>query len=114
QGRGGSSDVQSRPGAAAPQCVGLAALRRLERENNVEGALDPFVYPRFLDLTRKGHIAGRLLQLDTFNMNLGLDVNRFIRSLIRAQTFFFSTQFFYKHVFDSPGDLVLPVVFRNI
>ena len=114
QGRGSSADSQCGPGSAAPQCGGSAALRRLERENNVEGGLDPFVYPRFLDLTRKGQIAGRLLQLDTFNLNLGLDVNRFIRSLNQAQTFFFSTQFFYKHVFDSPGDLVLPVVFRNI
>src|SRR5437870_4424498 len=114
QGRGSSADSQCGPGSAAPQCGGSAALRRLERENNVEGGLDPFVYPRFLDLTRKGQIAGRLLQLDTFNLNLGLDVNRFIRSLNQAQTFFFSTQFFYKHVFDSPGDLVLPVVFRNV
>ena len=30
------------------------------------------------------------------------------------QTFFISTQFFYKHYFDSPGDLILPVPYRNI
>ena len=47
-------------------------------------------------------------------MAIGADVNRFIGWLNPTQTFFFSTQFFYKHVFDSPGDLVLPVPFRNI
>jgi len=41
-------------------------------------------------------------------------VNRFIRWLNPHQTFFITTQFFYKHVFDSPGDLVLPVAARNI
>src|SRR5204862_7678248 len=30
------------------------------------------------------------------------------------QTLFITTQFFYKHVFDSPGDLVLPVPYRNL
>jgi len=105
QGRGNSADSAGKPGSAA--------FRRLQRENNIEGGLDPFVYPGFLFLPR-GPIPGRVLQRDTFNYNLGLDVNRFIRLLNQAQTFFFSTQFFYKHVFDSPGDLVLPVPFRNI
>jgi hypothetical protein len=56
---------------------------------------------------------GRVLQRDTFNFAMGFDVNRYIRWLNPTQTFFFTTQFFYKHVFDSPGDLVLPVPFRN-
>ena len=47
-------------------------------------------------------------------MSLGFDINRFIRLLNPTQTFFISTQFFYKHIFDSPGDLVLPVPFRNV
>jgi len=55
-----------------------------------------------------------VLQRDTFNLALGLDVNRYVRWLNRNQTFLISTQFFYKHVFDSPGDLVLPVPFRNL
>jgi len=55
-----------------------------------------------------------VLQLDTFNMALGLDVNRFIRWINPSQTVFFSGQFFWKHYFDSPGDLVLPVPYRNI
>jgi hypothetical protein len=57
---------------------------------------------------------GRVLQRDTFNLALGLDVNRFIRWLNPTQTIFATTQFFWKHVFDSPGDLVLPVPYRNI
>lgn len=106
QGRGSSADALGAPGSAA--------FRRLERENNIEGGLDPFVYPGFLDLTRKRPVNGEILQRDTFNMAVGLDINRFIRSLNPAQTFFITTQFFYKHVFDSPGDLILPVPYRNI
>jgi hypothetical protein len=105
QGRGSSADALGAPGSAA--------YKRLARENNIEGGLDPFVYPGFLDLTRKTPVQGRVLQRDTFNMNIGLDVNRFIRFLNPRQTFFFTTQFFYKHIFDSPGDVVLPVPFRN-
>ena len=55
-----------------------------------------------------------MLQRNSFNYAIGLDVNRFIRQLNPRQTFFISTQFFYKHVFDSPGDLILPVPVRNI
>ena len=38
-----------------------------------------------------------------FNMSIGFDINRFIRQLNPTQTFFITTQFFYKHVFDAPG-----------
>src|SRR5262245_32569049 len=47
-------------------------------------------------------------------MSVGLDVNRFIRWLNPTQTFFFSTQLVYKHIFDSLGDLVLPTPIRNL
>src|SRR5438132_952289 len=106
QGRGNTADSKERPGPPG--------LARVPPADSIEGGLDPFVYPRFLDLTRKKQEEGRLLQRDTFNYHLGFDVNRFIRFLNPAQTFFFTTQFFYKHIFDSPGDLVLPVPFRNI
>ena len=92
---------------------GKAGAQSLRNQHNKEGGLDPFVYPRFLDPTRTQPYTGRVLQRDTFNFALGLDVNRYIRWLNPTQTFLFSTQFFYKHVFDSPGDLVLPVPFRN-
>ena len=97
-----------------PLCPGgEKGVRRLRRANNTEGGLDPFLYPRFLDVTRTKGYVGRTLQRDTFNFALGLDVNRYIRFLNPTQTFFFTTQFFFKHVFDSPGDLVLPVPHHN-
>lgn len=92
--------------------LGSPGAKRLRK--NLEGGLDPFVYPAFLDLGRVNRVHGRLLQRDTFNAAIGLDINRYIRFLNPHQTFFISTQLFYKHVFDSPGDLVLPVPHRNI
>lgn len=106
QGRGLSADSLFPPGHPS--------YRRLRRANNTEGGLDPFVYPGFLNLGRPGVSWGRVLQRDTFNMALGLDVNRFVRWINPNQTVFITTQFFYKHVFDSPEDLVLPVPYRNI
>jgi len=88
-------------------------LRRLRAAKNTEGGLNPFVYPRFVDPRRQNPLWGTVLQRDTFNMSIGFDVNRFIRWLNPHQSFFITTQFFYRHVFDSPGDLVLPVPVRN-
>ena len=111
QGSGNSADAL----CPSPFCPdGAAGVRRLQQKNNTEGGLDPFVYPRFLDITRRTPSWGKVLQRDTFNFALGLDVNRFVRWLNPHQTMFVTTQFFYKHVFDSPGDLVLPVVYRSI
>ena len=75
--------------------------------------IDPFVFkdnnPEFVQLPSaacpdpktpcQGKSGGRDLG-DSFNYVLGLDVNRYIRWLNPNQTFFFSTQFFYKHLFD--------------
>ena len=107
QGKGDSNDTIAEKGTAG--------FRRLLAEDNTTGGLNPFVYPRFIDpnTLRQNKLYGRLLQRDTFNMAIGFDINRFIRQLNPTQTFFITTQFFYKHVFDSPGDLVLPVPFRN-
>jgi hypothetical protein len=110
QGRGNSADA-----SAAPGTPGYA---RLKSQNNTEGGLDPFVYPGFLNLlgstARTTGINGQMLQRNTFNWAAGLDVNRFVRWLNPGQTIFITTQMFIKHVFDSPGDLALPVVARNI
>jgi len=87
---------------------------------NMVGGMDPFLYPTFIPSlspniqNRRDPLWGRVLQLDTFNLAIGLDVNRFIRQLNPHQSFFISTQFFYKHYFNSPGDLNLPVPYRNI
>jgi len=93
---------------------GTPQANRLRDQDNTTGGLNPFVYQRFLDLGRTNPIHGDVLRLDTFNASIGLDMNRYIRWLNAQQTFFITTQFFYKHVFDSPGDLVLPVLHRNI
>ena len=108
QGRGNPNDTLA--------AKGTPGYNRLVAQNNTEGGLNPFVYPTFIDPfgARKQPLYGTVLKRDSFNMSLGLDVNRFIRFLNPTQTFFFSTQLFYKHVFDSPGDLVLPVPYRNI
>jgi hypothetical protein len=113
QGVGNSADALC-PSPFCPASQREAGVQRLQQANNTEGGLDPFVYPRFLDIGRKNVEWGQVLQRDTFNFALGLDVNRFVRWINPAQTLFISTQFFYKHVFNSPGDLVLPVVFRDI
>jgi len=110
QGRG----PDGRPTMFADDKPGTPGYRFLQQQHNTEGGLDPFVYPGFIDLSRKGAFQGGVLQRDTFNFALGLDINRFIQQLNPHQTFFITTQFFYKHVFDSPGDLVLPVAARNL
>src|SRR5581483_6963369 len=46
--------------------------------------------PQFNTVSRK----------DTFNMALGWDTNQYIRVLNPTQTFFITTQFFYRHIFD--------------
>jgi hypothetical protein len=94
--------------------VGTAGTKRLRSFNNTEGGLNPFVYPRFLASGRTAPLWGTVLQRNSFNMSLGFDINRFIRFLNPTQTFFISTQIFYKHIFDSPGDLVLPTPYRNL
>ena len=110
QGKGNPAD--------ATGARGSAAYKRLQKEHNLEGGLNPFVYPGFFDTTRLlGNatypIHGFTLKRPTFNYALGFDVNRFVRWINPGQTLFASTQFFYKHVFDSPGDLVLPVAVYN-
>ena len=105
QGRGNSADASAAPGTPGYQ--------RLVDANNIYGGLDPFVWPRFLDINRKNRVEGRALRLNTINAALGLDVNRLIPWLNADGTSFLTMQLFYKHVFDSPGDLILPVPYSN-
>jgi hypothetical protein len=104
---GRGSDAESIYGPGTKQ------FNKLLQQKNTEGGLDPFLYPSFFDLARKKPIQGTLLRRDTFNWATGLDVNRFVRWINPTQTLFFSTQLFYKHVFNSPGDLILPVVHHD-
>lgn len=45
---------------------------------------------------------------DSFNFVVGVDANHYVRWLNPNQTFFFSTQFFYKHLFDALPRRSLP------
>jgi len=45
---------------------------------------------------------------DSFNYVIGFDINQFIRPLNPQQTFFISTQFFYKHLFDVVSRTPIP------
>jgi hypothetical protein len=109
--RQGGHDANTANDCLQPK--GTAARRRCAAFNNLEGGLNPFVMPGFLDIARTQPVYAKLLQRDSFNMAIGADVNRFVRWINPQQTLFFTTQLFYKHVFDAPDDLVLPVPFRN-
>lgn len=73
--------------------------------------LDPFTFHfmdkdfNFLDrqslLDGKGRTTGGRRLGDSVNFVLGFDINRYIRFLNPNQTFFISTQFFYKHLLDA-------------
>jgi uncharacterized protein DUF1302 len=103
--------------------------------------LDPFIYGYFFngqecrgeDCRAKraaafgsgNNVTGGLRKGDSFNYVLGVDMNQFIRVLNPNESFFISTQFFYRHLFDVvsragvPGRFVedgevLPVPSQNI
>jgi hypothetical protein len=62
-----------------------------------QGQLDPFIFnPR--------NNGGRRLR-DSINAMIGLDINQWIRALNPTQTFFISTQFFYKHIKNGAGNI---------
>jgi hypothetical protein len=63
QGEGMSKFANDQPGTPG--------FKKLQQAGNTEGGLDPFVYPGFLLLNRKGPIQGTVLRRDTFNVALG-------------------------------------------
>jgi hypothetical protein len=68
-------------------------------QDYISGFLSPVLTGQFDTVSRK----------DTFNMAIGWDMNQYIRFLNPSQTFFFSTQFFYRHIFDHDPLQALPV-----
>jgi Protein of unknown function (DUF1302) len=61
------------------------------------------VTPKFANEFLLPVIAGdfdTVYRTDTFNMAVGWDSNQYIRFLNPSQTFFITTQFFYRHIFD--------------
>jgi hypothetical protein len=85
-----------------------------------QGTLDPFIFAFFFNgqecrgaaqcreerarvFGPDGNPTGGRRLGNSFNYVLGFDVNQYIRFLNPNQTFFISTQFFYKHLFDAVG-----------
>jgi len=67
-----------------------------------QGQLDPFIFNGKGGVNGFNPTGGRRLR-DSINAVLGLDVNQWIRFLNPNQTFFISTQFFYKHIKNAAG-----------
>lgn len=61
--------------------------------------------PKGNDICR---LTGGTRRGDSLNMAFGMDVNQFIRVLNPSQTFFISTQFFYKHLFGAVDRVAIP------
>ena len=70
-----------------------------------QGQLDPFIFncANPPACTKFGSSTGGKRTRDSFNAVVGLDMNQWIRFLNPSQTFFFSTQFFYKHIRNAAG-----------
>jgi len=64
-----------------------------------QGQLDPFLF-------NPNNTGGDRVK-DSVNAVLGLDINQWIRALNPSQTFFVSTQFFYKHIEHGAGSDIL-------
>jgi hypothetical protein len=67
-----------------------------------QGQLDPFIFNLGAPRAERRQTGGRRLR-DSINAVLGIDANQWIRFLNPHQTFFISTQFFYKHILDAAG-----------
>ena len=80
-----------------------------------QSQLDPFKYDPLNPLPGQTVKAtGGILKRDSINFVLGVDTNQFIRSLNAVNSFFITTQFFYKHILNNPTDSVLPVTAENV
>lgn len=70
-----------------------------------QGQLDPFLFAPL------GHFNtptdGGKRTRDSLNFVLGLDINQWLRTLNPNQTFFISTQFFYKRILNAAGSNIL-------
>ena len=60
-----------------------------------------------IDPTKPGF--DTVYRTDTLNLSVGWDMNQFIRFLNPRQSFLFSTQFFWKHIFDFDPQTAFPV-----
>ncbi|GIW42536.1 MAG: hypothetical protein KatS3mg076_3113 [Candidatus Binatia bacterium] len=89
---------------------------------HTQGQLDPFIFHDLGKPADQQLATGGILKRDSVNFVLGIDTNQFIRFLNPRNSFFITTQFFYKHIKDAvesenpvdPNRAVLPVRARNV
>jgi hypothetical protein len=70
-----------------------------------QGQLDPFLFYTQPNGMRGGTTGG-VRTRDSLNAVVGLDINQWIRALNPTQTFFISTQFFFKHIQNGGGNRI--------
>lgn len=73
-----------------------------------QGQMDPFIFNNAERTAHPSNTGGTRTR-DSLNAVIGLDMQQFIRVLNPAQTFLFSTQFFYKHILNAGGTRVFNV-----
>jgi len=93
----------------------LAYFRNQPRHTQIQ--LDPFAFTAPGNVCHSGVIVegeqgpectGGRLDGDSWNFVLGIDMNQYIRWLNPRNSFFFSTQFFYKHLMHTPTPRRVP------
>jgi hypothetical protein len=70
-----------------------------------QGQLDPFLFYTQPN-GKPGGTTGGVRTRDSINAVVGLDINQWIRALNPNQTFFISTQFFFKHIQNAAGSQI--------
>ena len=78
-----------------------------------QSEIDPFVVDRLVSPSGP-EVRGKRRTGDSFNFVLGVDLNQFIRFLNPRQSFFISTQFFYKHLIDAADRTEIPGRFEPL
>ena len=101
------ASISRRIGFSGEPVVRLEVAYIKDEPAYTQRQLDPFVF-HSLDLVNP-KVTGGVRQRDSINALLGIDINQFIRPLNKLNSFFISTQFFYKHIKGAASDEVLPV-----
>ncbi len=80
-----------------------------------QASIDPFIY-HFLEREQGTYLrnlnTGGILKKDSINFVVGLDLNQFFHFLNPVNSFFISTQFFYKHIKKANEDIITPTAAR--
>jgi hypothetical protein len=94
------------PSALRREC--MRATNMLANDAEAQEAIERGAPPPRYEGTDLCRLTGGTRRGDSLNMAFGLDINQFIRFLNPQQTFFISTQFFYKHLFGAVSRRAIP------